>query len=138
MYYCKDCGYEFDRPLITTEKHGFSSPPFEDLASCPLCRSFNFYERVHTHCRCCGAKLKPNSESNYCSDACLKKGMELTAREKRRIKYISESSLYETVRLCDKYNKENNTKLSYGQFVALVLPKMKGKKKNARKKDKTS
>lgn len=138
MYYCKDCGYEFEHPLTVTEKHGFSSPPFEELSSCPLCRSFNFYERVPTHCRCCGAKLKPNSNSNYCSDSCLRKGMEMAAREKRRLKVLKESSLHKTVQLCDKYNKENHTNLSYGQFVALVLPKMKGKGNNAGRKDKIS
>lgn len=138
MYYCKDCGYEFDNPLTTTEKHGLDAPPFEELSSCPLCHSFNFYERTPSHCRCCGAKLKAHSESNYCSDACLKKGMELAAREHWRLKYLKQSPLHETVRLCEKYNKENHTKLSYGQFVAFVLPKMKGKRKNARRKGKIS
>ena len=136
MFYCKNCGYEFESPKTVTEKHSLLSPPFESLSVCPNCNSSNFYERNPSHCRCCGARLK--GQSNYCSDACRKKGMELTAREKRRIKYISENSLYKTVRLCEIYNKEHKTNLSYGQFVALVLPKLKGAKKNARKKEEIS
>lgn len=138
MFYCENCGYEFDSPETVTEKHHLTSPPFESICVCPACRSTNFYERTPSHCRCCGAKLKLGSNSNYCSDACKRKGMELTAREKRRIKYLKENSLYKTVRLCESYNKANGTNFSYGQFVALVLPKLKGVKKNARKKEKIS
>ncbi len=42
MYICNICNRSFIRPHISVEKHGFISPPFEEFATCPYCKSTEF------------------------------------------------------------------------------------------------
>ncbi len=40
MYKCKNCGHIFEEgeQATWTEKHGFSSGPFEEWDGCPICQ----------------------------------------------------------------------------------------------------
>ncbi len=136
MFYCKDCGIEFETTKKLYERHGLSSPPYEPISVCPNCEGRNFYEHLTTHCRCCGVKLQLGDEG-YCSEKCRVKGEKLRKIEINRRKLRLESPLSELVRLVDDFNNSNNTKYSYGQFVALVLPKINAEKKNCSKKRKS-
>lgn len=117
MYYCPDCGCEFEVPEKIFEHHGLTSPPFERITVCPDCRGTEFYEKSSTHCRCCGSKLSEN-QKDYCSEACKSKGMKMWKREQKRrhIRNISPINLF--VAELEHYNKENQTAFSYGQYEA--------------------
>lgn len=127
MYYCRDCGFEFEAPEIITETHGLSAPPYERDLCCPRCKGRRFREKVGGYCRCCGAKL--TGQTDYCSEKCRAKGEAMWRRElKRRSRSLSDP-LNKIVRETDDYNRENGTRYSYGQYVALVRPRLKGKKR---------
>ena len=83
MYYCNNCSLKFDTPKKITETHSLHSPPYDYFYVCPLCNSSSFYEKKVTHCRCCGAKLKTEG-TEYCSDACRKKGEKYWLKQKLR------------------------------------------------------
>lgn len=123
MYYCPDCGYEFKVALRYTETHNLDYPPFEDVFVCPNCKGRNYYEKIETHCRCCGARLSENLKE-YCSESCYMKGMKMWNKEKARRKINEKSPLTELTREVKNFNRKNNTEYSYGQYVALVRPKL--------------
>ncbi len=129
MYYCKNCGNEFEEPQKTYEVHHFGNPPFELYYVCPKCKSGNFYERSLTHCRCCGGRL-PKGADEYCCDSCRIKGEKMWRKELKRRKAELFNPLKMVVRECAIYNKSNGTDYSYGQYVALIRPKLlqEGKK----------
>ena len=131
MYTCLECGCEFKNPIKLTEKHNLNTPPFESIYVCPTCKSTDFAESKVYHCRCCGAKLS-REKTEYCSESCKIKGEKLWLKEVKRKKLLSDSPLFRLVREVDDYNAKNNTKYSYGQYVALVKSKKRGKK-NAKK-----
>ena len=133
MFYCKDCGFEFEKPLKLFDKHNLETPPYEKLNVCPACKSTRIEERLITHCRCCGARLNGDIK-DYCSEACKKNGEQLRNIESKRRKIQLESPLNMLVREVNEYNTRNNTKYSYGQYVAIILPKMKAEKKKCTKK----
>lgn len=137
MFYCNNCGFEFEKPYRLYEKHGMVSPPYELLNVCPDCKSNDFYEKITTHCRCCGARLE-KGEVDYCSPKCQEKGERLRKTERRKRKRIVESPLNEIIRQVNAYNIQNNTKYSYGQYVAQILPKMKAESKKCTKKKNTT
>ena len=128
MFYCKKCGFEFEKPQTIYEQHGLNQPPFEEVKICPNCHSKSFYEKKITHCRCCGARML-NSYSIYCSPRCREKGEKLYELERKRKRMREESPISEIIKRVKKYNKDNNTNYSYGQYVALILPREKVKKK---------
>lgn len=123
MYYCKNCGYEFSEPDKTYETHMFTDTPFELLYICPNCKSSNFHEKNLTHCRCCGGKLPP-SQTEYCSENCRSRGEKLWRKELRRRRNQLTDPLNTVVRECKVYNAEHGTNYSYGQYVALIRPKI--------------
>ena len=129
MYYCSDCGCEFETAATLTETHGFDYPPFEERRSCPFCGSRNIKEKTVFYCRCCGARLA-KQEKEYCSPSCRKKGEQMRRREMKRKRLVFSSPLFETVREVDEYNRNNATDYSYGQYVTLIKPHLKrgGKK----------
>lgn len=131
MYTCLECGCEFKNPIKLTEKHNLKTPPFELIYVCPTCKSTDFAESNLHHCRCCGAKLS-SDKTEYCSEFCKIKGEKLWEKEVKRKKLLSDSPLFRLVREVDNYNSKHKTKYSYGQYVALVKFKKKGKK-NAKK-----
>lgn len=137
MYYCKNCGLDFEEPKKTYETHQFSDVPFELLYICPNCKSSNFREKVMTHCRCCGGRL-PKGCDEYCCDSCRTKGEKMWQREVRLRHKALKDPLKMIVRECILYNKEHQTNYSYGQYVALVRPKvLKEAKKCATKRKNT-
>ena len=132
MYYCKECGREFEAPLRTYEMHGQSYTPYETLYICPFCRSIEFSKKETTHCRMCGARLK-NGSKEYCSDACKSKGEKLWLKQSIKNKMLLESPINQIIRELKKHNKQNGTNYSYGQYVALMHNKG-GKNKCSKKK----
>ena len=129
MYYCSDCGCEFETAAVSTETHGLASPPFEEACRCPLCGSGNIKPKAVSYCRCCGAKLGTD-EKEYCSPSCRKRGEEMRRRELKKKKLVFSSPLFQTVREANEYNEKNHTDYSYGQYVTLIKPYLKrgGKK----------
>ena len=127
MYYCNNCGGEFYSPKVLKEMHGLSSPPYEKLLVCPICKSDSFYEINTTHCRACGAKLS-RAGSEYCGVSCRAKGEKLWLKQRLNKEAMSENPLFKKVRELERFNKENSTDLSYGRYVAF-LKFRDGKKK---------
>ncbi len=128
MFYCKNCGYFFYKPHKIYENHGMKNPPFEEHYVCPSCNSNKITEKKITHCRCCGAKLF-NSDSEYCSERCKNRAEKLYALEQKRRRLRDESPINEIIKKVKAYNLLNGTNYSYGQYVALILPKEKETKK---------
>lgn len=122
MYYCINCNEEFEKAEKIIEKHELSSPPFEEFLVCPYCKSNDFFETKSLYCKCCGAKLKSYA-SDYCSKECEKKGILLWKKELKRRKIFSSNPLNQIVREVEEYNKNNNTCLSYGQYISLIKSK---------------
>ena len=129
MYYCKNCGNDFEEPEKIYETHLLSYPPFELLYVCPRCKSENFHDKNLTHCRCCGARL-PKSTEEYCSPSCKLKGEKMWRRELKKRQDLLKNPLQMITKECNIYNKSNGTNYSYGQYVALIRPKLlkEGKK----------
>ncbi len=134
MYYCKQCNRKFHSPLISEENHSLTLPPFEKLYLCPFCSSQNFKEIKAYYCRCCGAKII-NSSKEFCSDGCKIRFEKLQRAEYKRKKQIYESPLNILIRELESYNKAHKTNYSYGQYVAVVKPSLKGNKKCKTKKN---
>ena len=132
MYYCKECGYEFEKPDKNFENHGFSNPPYEKTFICPACKSTNFYKIITTHCRCCGAKLAKGI-SEYCSKACKEKGEKMWNNQLKRKKILLDSPINKFVKELEIYNKQNGTSYSYGQYAAIIKPQQKAEKKCTKK-----
>lgn len=131
MYICLECGLEFKNPIKLTETHSLTTPPYETIYVCPSCKSTDFKQKKVYHCHCCGAKIL-NGNSDYCSEACKIKGEKLWLKEAMHKNLLTSSPLYCLVRETEEYNTINNTKYSYGQYVALIKAKKKGKQ-NAKK-----
>lgn len=119
MYRCTDCGKTFLSPRVYYEKHAVDCPPYERRFVCPICQSEDFAEIKVRHCRCCGARLKDN-RFDYCDDSCRIRGEKLWQRQARRRKRYESNPLYIKVAKVERYNREHNTSLSYGQYVALI------------------
>lgn len=119
MYYCKECGREFEAPQRIYEMHGQSYTPYETLYICPFCRSTEFSKKESTHCRMCGARLK-NGAKEYCSEACKIKGEKLWLKQSIKNRMMLESPINKILREKNAYNFKNGTNYSYGQYVALI------------------
>lgn len=130
MYICHECQTQFQKPLKIIEKHGLSSPPYENIFVCPRCKSENYEKAGPRFCRNCGAKLK-SSQTNYCSTACKINGKKLFKKERILQNKLKLSPIYSIVRQLDNHNKTHGTHLSYGQYCALINNKKeKDGKKN--------
>lgn len=129
MYECQDCRHIFDVAKKITERHGLDTPPYEEYGVCPACGSGYFHRITVLHCRCCGARL-PTGKSEYCNEACRKRGIEMRKRDEMRQHRRRNDPIQVLVRQIDEYNRVHNTRYSYGQYVALILPRLKGKNKN--------
>ena len=123
MYKCQDCGNIFDAALIYTEQHGLDTPPYEKRSACPNCKGEFLFEAPVRHCRCSGAKLKANA-GEYCDDTCRKKDARLRALEVARKNKRASDPLWVMVREVAEYNREHSTRYSYGQYVALIKPRL--------------
>ena len=127
MYQCKDCGGKFQNPKIYIEKHGLTLPPYEKIYLCPFCDSASFKEIITKYCNCCGARLK-EQQGKFCSEKCKITAEKLRLQEYKRLKKLNDSPLVQMVKEVTDYNKVNNTKYSYGQYVAIIKPRLKDKK----------
>ena len=127
MYYCTDCGIEFNKPKNIYEKHTLSSPPYEKISVCPHCGGNEIKEKEFSHCRCCGIKIN-TPERKYCSKECERKGKKLWELQRKRLKLERVNPINIIIRELKDYNKKNKTNFSYGQYVAFIKYK-KGKKK---------
>lgn len=125
MYHCNECKNEFTAPERTVETHGLSLPPYEVLSLCPVCKSTDIEEITH-YCKCCGARLKEDAE--YCSERCRTRGEEILEREQRRREFLNTSPLLTAMREADEYNRTHGTDYSYGQYTAIIEPKIKRSK----------
>lgn len=134
MYQCRDCGCEFETAGVEFERHGLDCPPYERILVCPVCRSTDFEEQKHPHCRCCGALLPPGRRE-YCSDACRVRGKKLWEQQQHRRTALRENPLVMLVREADEYNRLHGTCYTYGQYTALIRPKLERQqtKKGAKK-----
>lgn len=137
MYYCKNCGSEFEEPEKQYETHCFTDTPFELYYICPKCKSSNFHQKNTTHCRCCGSRL-PKGNEEYCSASCRSKGEKMWRRELKRRQSEMTSPLKMVVRECAIYNQTHNTAYSYGQYVAIIRPKLLKEAKKCAKKRKNT
>lgn len=133
MYYCRNCHSEFETPKTVTEKHGLTSPPFESFCVCPFCLSADYKEITVKYCHCCGARLS-NVNKTYCNDSCRIAAERLRKKEALNREKLIGSQLTLLLREVERYNAENNTKFSYGQYVAIIRPKLL-RSKNAKKED---
>ena len=122
MYFCINCNGEFEKPKKEIERHGFSEPPYEEFSVCPFCKSIDIIEIHSVYCKCCGIKLKSN-KSNYCSKECENKWIKLMKMDLKRKKEYYNNPLNSLVRELKEYNKNNNTELSYGQYIAYIKTK---------------
>ncbi len=134
MYYCKSCNKRFENPILKTETHRLNFPPFERLYLCPFCQATNFEEVKTTHCRCCGARII-EKQGEFCSDRCKIRFEKLHKAEYKHKKQVNDSAIYKFLREVDQYNKQHNTKYSYGQYVAHIKPKLEEIKKCKLKKN---
>ena len=133
MYYCSDCGVEFDEPQKITENHGLNEPPFEVYLACPKCGSKAFHLKNTTHCRCCGAKLSKGAVE-FCSKECRDKSLKLR-KEQIRLKLLrSNGIIARIVRENENYNNLCGTNYSYGQYVSILFQTEKKKCKEKKRK----
>lgn len=135
MFYCKECGFEFEKPIKQYESHRLSYPPYERQYLCPNCKGTSISQKTVTHCRCCGAKIKENG-STYCSKECKIKGEKLWKKEIEKKQLQLSNPINILVREIEEYNKRNKTNYSYGQYIAYVYSK-KGVKKCTKKKSRS-
>lgn len=124
MYYCTDCKQFFKTPKTLREHHGDLPAPFEEWLCCPKCESTEIEETDKKYCKCCGKTLKKD-QVGYCSEECLNTALLIKKRKIKDRTLGFSKSISLTVKLVTLYNLKNKTKLSYGQFVSLVLPKIK-------------
>ena len=123
MYECTDCGQRFEKPAYYYEKHGLDTPPYEKIAVCPTCKGSHFHEARAIYCRFCGARLHGDA-ADYCNDTCRKQGVRLRRKEALHLYQSRNHPVVQVTRLLEIYNREHGTRYSYGQFVALILPKI--------------
>ncbi len=134
MYICNDCQGEFEIPEKLIEKHSLDTSPYESIYVCPFCNSNDFKIKLHTHCRCCGAKLS-STVSEYCSNECKNKGRILWNNELKRRKELLINPINIIIRELENYNRANNTDYSYGEYVAILENQRRKQKCVRRKKD---
>ncbi len=118
MYRCKDCGLKFKTAAVIREEHFLDSPPYESIPRCPKCGSASFEEIKIYYCRCCGARMF--KEREYCSAECAGRARQLQKMKHDREQFYANNPLFVAVREVEKYNRENGTRLSYGQYTATV------------------
>lgn len=126
MYRCHECKNEFSTPETATETHGLQFPPYETYSLCPICKSTDI-EEITYFCKCCGARLKENTE--YCSEHCRARGEAMLKREQKNKEFLENSPILKTVRAADEYNRTHGTNLTYGQYAAFIEPVLKKQRK---------
>ena len=126
MYHCKDCNRKFNTPKKVLETHGQTAPPFEVFYLCPFCSSTNFNKIIVSYCKCCGRRLNDPSDY-YCSENCRSNAIKLKHKEVLRKQALATNPLNVLINEVEKYNNEHKTKYSYGQYIAIIRPKLRGR-----------
>ncbi len=126
MYHCKDCNRKFDTPQKFVETHGQTAPPFEVFFLCPFCGSTNFKKIIIGYCKCCGRRLN-NPDDYYCSESCRINAIKLKRKDELRKQALVENPLNILIKEVEEYNNQHKTKYSYGQYIAIVKAKLRGK-----------
>lgn len=72
-YICLECSMLFDEPDRWEERHGLSTPPYEEFTGCPHCHGA--YDEA-VECERCGAIIPKNDayddeQGHYMCDACM-------------------------------------------------------------------
>lgn len=127
MYRCTDCERKFFDPEIRQEKHSLDCPPYERILCCPFCGSAEIKPVKVRHCKCCGARMY-TSDGDYCSPSCKRRGEKLWELQRKRAEILKNDPVTKITRLMNEYNLKHGTDMSYGQFVATVLPGLGGVK----------
>lgn len=120
MYYCTDCNIFVEDPKLKNFKIAGKT---ERAALCPVCLK-KLIISAPKYCRYCGRRLNGTEKDAYCSDECRRFGRQFWTRELYRRKKLKDDPIARILRMLTSYNREHNTKYSYGQFVALILPKL--------------
>ncbi|MBO4733063.1 MAG: hypothetical protein J5662_01165 [Clostridia bacterium] len=128
MYYCTDCDIFIEDPKLKNFKIAGKK---EKRALCPVCGG-ELTVAQPEYCRYCGRKLTSDSPDAYCNDNCRRLGRKLWTREIIRRRKIKEDPIARILRMLTSYNREHNTKYSYGQFVSLILPKIEKRGRRAK------
>ena len=118
MYYCTDCKIFIEEPRKKRFKTGEG---IKTKLLCPICLG-EVLPAVPEYCRYCGCRLPENSKSAYCDETCRRRGRKLWTRELYLRKKLRDDPIARVLRMLTSYNREHNTKYSYGQFVSLIMP----------------
>ena len=121
MYYCTDCNIYIEDPKFKNFKVDAGT---QKVALCPACGA-RLAPFKPEFCRYCGRKLTAAASGAYCDETCRRLGKKLWTRELVRRRKIKDDPLARILRLLTNYNREHGTNLSYGKFVAFVLPGLK-------------
>lgn len=127
MYYCTDCNIFVEDPKFKNFK---ISGKKEKRALCPVCEC-ELSPREPEYCRYCGRRLTEKAIGAYCDETCRRLGRKLWTREIARRRKIKDDPLARILRMLTTYNREHGTNLSYGKFVAFVLPKLEKRGRRA-------
>ena len=121
MYQCQDCHQKTEHPAHRLQ--GDNPPSL--VSFCPNCGSTNLERLAIRYCHGCGIRLTGEREE-YCSALCQKRAERLFATQLQRAKYRQSHPLTVLCEQVEQYNAAHGTHYSYGQFVALVQPHLKG------------
>lgn len=135
MYFCLNCGQNFERPEKVIEKHNLDSAPYEEYKVCPCCKSQEFNLVIPSHCKCCGRKLLKN-QKEFCSETCREINAILRRSEKRRRNLDYNSDINIVLREVESFNKLHKTRLSYGKYVS--AEQIRKEKEKCKKKTKNT
>ena len=127
MYYCTDCKMFIEDPKFKKRREKGKTVSH---ALCPVCKG-ELIVSAPEYCRYCGTRLTGDEKDGFCTDNCRRLGRRLWTKEIRRRKKIKDDPIARILRMLTSYNREHNTKYSYGQFVSLVLPGLDRKVRKA-------
>ncbi len=122
MFCCMDCGKIFETPKEFYEKHALDAPPYERHLYCGSCGG-EVIPLKPSYCYACGARL-PMGRKKFCNNDCRRQGERLWRRQRERLKRMALSPVNKIIRMLEGYNREHQTRYSYGQFVSLILPRL--------------
>ena len=134
MYYCKDCGSEFEKADLINHINQNKPLSQSKEEACPYCGSKKYYEKTTRHCKYCGALL-PEGVFDYCNIDCRAMGKKLWEIEHRRRKLSRATPISVMIHEVDKYNKAHGTRYSYGQYVSLIGQKGDNNRDTGRKRN---
>ena len=127
MYQCQDCKQKTEHPAHRAQ----ADNPYAPITFCPHCGGTRIQRLEVRYCHGCGIRLAPG-RTDYCSTLCKKRAEQLFAAQIRRAKYRQSHPLTVVCEQMERYNAAHGTRYSYGQFVAYILPHLKGESHESR------